>query len=195
MPHKIESRHLGDVVVLAPQVFEDDRGYFMETFRADSFKDLGLPQSFVQENHSYSKKGVLRGLHFQWDPPMGKLMRVTRGVAFLVAVDVRLGSPTAGKWVGIEASAKNKKLVWAPADFARGFCALSDDVEVQYLCTGVYNSKAESAIRWNDPEIAIEWPIRPKTISEKDQKAQTLADWLASADAQHFAYSEKVMGV
>ena len=94
MPLKIESRHLGEVVVLAPQIFEDERGYFLETFRADSFRELGLPQSFVQENHSYSRKGVLRGLHFQWNPPMGKLMRVTRGAAFLVAVDVRPGSPT-----------------------------------------------------------------------------------------------------
>lgn len=189
MPLKIESRHLGEIAVLAPQVFEDDRGYFMETFRADSFKDLGLPQSFVQENHSYSRKGVLRGLHFQWDPPMGKLMRVTRGTAFLVAVDVRIGSPTVGKWFGVEASAENRKLVWAPASFARGFCALTDDVEVQYLCTGVYNSKAESAIRWDDPEIGIEWPTQPQLISEKDRKAQTLAQWLGSVDATHFAYT------
>jgi dTDP-4-dehydrorhamnose 3,5-epimerase len=189
MPPKIESRHLDEIVVLVPQVFEDERGYFMESFRGDSFKDLGLPQSFVQENHSYSRKGVLRGLHFQWDPPMGKLMRVTRGAAFLVAVDVRLGSPTVGKWFGIEASADNRKLVWAPASFARGFCALSDDVEVQYLCTGVYNSKAESAIRWDDPQIGIAWPLQPQTISEKDRKAQTLTEWLASDDARHFAFS------
>ena len=189
MPLKIESRHLGEIAVLAPQVFEDERGYFMETFRADSFKDLGLPPTFVQENHSYSRKGVLRGLHFQWDPPMGKLMRVTRGVAFLVAVDVRAGSPTVGNWFGLETSAENRKLVWAPASFARGFCALTEDVEVQYLCTGVYNSKAESAIRWDDADIGIEWPLQPQTISEKDRKAQSLAEWLASADAKHFAYT------
>jgi dTDP-4-dehydrorhamnose 3,5-epimerase len=189
MPLKVESRHLGEIAVLVPQVFEDERGYFMETFRADSFKDLGLPSSFVQENHSYSRKGVLRGLHFQWDPPMGKLMRVTRGTAFLVAVDVRIGSPTVGKWFGVEASAENRKLVWGPASFARGFCALTDDVEVQYLCTGVYNSKAESAIRWDDADIGIEWPLQPQTISEKDRKAQSLAEWLASADAKHFAYT------
>jgi dTDP-4-dehydrorhamnose 3,5-epimerase len=195
MPLKIESRHLGEIVVLAPQVFEDERGYFMESFRADTFKDLGLPQSFVQENHSCSRKGVLRGLHFQWDPPMGKLMRVTRGVAFLVAVDVRRGSPTAGKWFGIESSAENRKLVWAPASFARGFCALTDQVEVQYLCTGVYNSKAESAIRWDDPEIGIAWPLQPQTISEKDRKAQTLAEWLASADARHFEYAGNTVSV
>ncbi len=189
MPLKMESRHLAEIVVLAPQVFEDERGYFMEAFRADTFKDLGLPQSFVQENHSYSRKGVVRGLHFQWDPPMGKLMRVTRGAAFLVAVDVRPGSPTVGKWFGIESTAENRKLVWAPASFARGFCALTDDVEVQYLCTGVYNSKAESGIRWDDPEIGIAWPLQSQIISEKDRKAQTLAEWLASANARHFAYA------
>jgi dTDP-4-dehydrorhamnose 3,5-epimerase len=189
MPLKIESRHLSEVVVLVPQTFHDERGYFMETYRADTFKDLGLPQNFVQENHSYSKKGVLRGLHFQWEPPMGKLMRVTRGMAFLVAVDVRPGSPTVGKWAGIEASAENRKQVWAPASFARGFCALTDDVEVQYLCTGVYHSKAESAIRWDDPQIGIDWPIAPSIISDKDRKAQSLAQWLESPDAHFFAYS------
>jgi dTDP-4-dehydrorhamnose 3,5-epimerase len=194
MPPKIESCHLGEVLVLVPQVFQDDRGYFMETYRADSFKDLGLPPNFVQENHSYSKKGVLRGLHFQWDPPMGKLMRVTRGSAFLVAVDVRPGSPTVGEWVGLEASEENRKQVWAPASFARGFCALTDDVEVQYLCTGVYNSKAESAIRWDDSQIHIDWPIAPSIISDKDRKAQTLAQWLKSPEARHFAYSTQTVG-
>ena len=194
MSLKIESRHLGEVVVLVPRVFEDERGYFMEAFRADNFRDLGLPQSFVQENHSYSRRGVLRGLHFQWDPPMGKLMRVTRGTAFLVAVDVRQGSPTVGKWVGIEASAENRKQVFAPHGFARGFCALTEDVEVQYLCTGVYNSKAESAIRWNDPDIGIVWPVTPSIISDKDREAQTLNEWLASPNAQHFAYNGQAVG-
>ncbi|HXM94414.1 MAG TPA: dTDP-4-dehydrorhamnose 3,5-epimerase [Candidatus Dormibacteraeota bacterium] len=194
MPLKIESRHFGEVVVLVPEVFTDERGYFLEAYRADRFGELGLPTNFVQENHSYSRKGVLRGLHFQWEPPMGKLMRVTRGTAFLVAVDARRGSPSVGKWVGIEASAENRKQVWAPASFARGFCALSDDVEVQYLCTGVYNSKAESAIRWDDPEIGVDWPIKPSLISEKDRKAQTLKDWLESADARHFAYAEQAVG-
>src|SRR5277367_6937692 len=126
MDLKIESKHLGDVRVLAPQVFQDDRGFFTEVFRADLFKGLGLPTEFVQDNHSGSVRGVLRGLHFQWEPPMGKLMRVTRGTAFLVAVDIRLGSPTVGEWVGVEVSAENKKQVWAPAGFARGFCALTD---------------------------------------------------------------------
>jgi len=194
MPLKIESRHFGEVVVLVPEVFTDERGYFLEAYRADRFGELGLPTTFVQENHSYSRKGVVRGLHFQWEPPMGKLMRVTRGTAFLVAVDARRGSPSVGKWVGIEASAENRKQVWAPASFARGFCALSDDVEVQYLCTGVYNSKAESAIRWDDPEIGVDWPIKPSFISEKDRKAQTLKEWLESANARHFAYAEQAVG-
>ena len=164
MPLKIESRHLNGVVVLVPDVFPDERGYFLEVFRADRFGEIGLPTTFVQLNHSCSRKGVLRGLHFQWDPPMGKLMRVTRGTAFLVAVDLRVGSPTLGKWCGIEASPENRKQVWAPASFARGFCALSDGVEVEYLCTGIYNSKAESAIRWDDPDVGIEWPVKPLLI-------------------------------
>ena len=136
-------------------------------------------------------KGVVRGLHFQWGPPMGKLMRVTRGAAFLVAVDIRKGSPTLGKWVGVEATAENRRCVWAPAHFARGFCALSDMTEIQYKCTGIYNSKAESGIRWNDPAIGIEWPLSDVTVSEKDQKARTLAEWLASPDSENFRYSPR----
>src|ERR671924_947872 len=115
MAFRIESRQLGEVVVLAPQFFEDERGFFMEVYRADEFRNLGLPTEFVQDNHSRSRKGVVRGLHFQWDPPMGKLMRVTVGEAFLVAVDIRKGSPTLGKWFGIAASADNRLQVWAPA--------------------------------------------------------------------------------
>lgn len=188
MAFEVESRHLGEVVVLVGKAYEDARGYFMETYREDQFRELGLPGSFVQDNHSYSRKGVVRGLHFQWDPPMGKLMRVTQGAAFLVAVDLRLGSPTLGKWLGMEATAENRKQVWAPASFARGFCALTDDVEVQYKCTGTYNGKAESAIRWDDPAIGIEWPVRDVIISEKDRKAQTLAEWLASPNARYFTF-------
>jgi len=185
---RIESRHLGDVVVLVPEVFQDSRGFFMETFREDQFKALGLPYQFVQDNHSRSVKGVLRGLHFQWAPPMGKLMRVPLGTAFLVAVDIRKESPTLGKWVGVEASAENRRQVWAPAGFARGFCVLSDVAEIQYKCTGFYNSKAESGIRWDDPEIGIQWPLSDVQLSEKDRKAQTLAQWLAAPESEHFRY-------
>jgi len=184
----IESRHFGDVVVLASEVFEDDRGFFMEVFRQDQFAALGLPTNFVQDNHSRSKKGVLRGLHFQWDPPMGKLMRVTSGSAFLVAVDIRKGSPTLGQWFGLEATAENRKQVWAPAGFARGFCALSDYADVEYKCTGVYNPKTESGILWNDPRLAVAWPVEHPLLSEKDRRARTLAEWLSSPESDHFKF-------
>ena len=190
MPVTIESVHLGDIVVLVPQVMGDARGFFMETFRADQFLELGLPTEFVQDNHSRSARNVMRGLHFQWDPPMGKLMRVTRGSAFLVAADVRKGSTTLGKWFGLEVSAENKKQVWAPYGFARGFCALTDDCEVQYKCTGVYNSKGESGVSLFDPQIGVSWPIdvEDASLSEKDRKAQTLAQWLASPLSDNVKY-------
>src|SRR5579863_6921016 len=189
MDIKTEARFLEDVVVLVPDVFQDSRGFFMEAFREDQFKALGLPTHFAQDNHSRSAKGVVRGLHFQWEPPMGKLMRVTVGAAFLVAVDIRKGSPTFGKWVGIEATAKNRRSVWAPAGFARGFCSLADGTEIQYKCTGIYNGKAESAIRWNDPAIGIRWPLVDPIISAKDANARMLADWLASPEAQNLQYA------
>jgi dTDP-4-dehydrorhamnose 3,5-epimerase len=188
MEIKLESRHLGDVAVVVPEIFQDSRGFFMETFRIDQFGALGLPHNFVQDNHSRSTKGVLRGLHFQWEPPMGKLMRVTLGTAFLVAVDIRKGSPTLGQWCGIEASAENRREVWAPAGFARGFCVLSDVAEIQYKCTGLYSNKGESGILFNDPEIGVEWPIKQPLLSEKDKKAQTLKQWLASPESDNFRY-------
>jgi dTDP-4-dehydrorhamnose 3,5-epimerase len=188
MQIRVESRPLNDVVVLVPEVFEDSRGFFMETFREDQFKTLGLPTNFVQDNHSRSGRDTVRGLHFQWEPPMGKLMRVTVGTSFLVAVDIRRGSPTLGKWVGIVASAENHRMVWAPAGFARGFCVLSDFSEIQYKCTGIYNSGAESGILWNDPAIGIEWPVKSPTLSQKDRNAQTLSQWLESANSELFQY-------
>ena len=185
MGFRIESRHLGEIVVVVPEVFADERGFFLEAFRADHFKALGLPHEFAQDNHSSSKRGVVRGLHFQWEPPMGKLMRVTRGRAFVVAVDIRKGSQMQGKWVGLEMSAENRRMVWMPAGFASGFCALEDPTEVEYKCTAVYNPKGEGAIRWDDPQIGIAWPSvgRDFILSEKDRCAQTLAEWLASADS------------
>lgn len=188
MEIRVESRCLGDVIVLVPDVFQDTRGFFMETFRQDQFKALGLPYEFVQDNHSRSVKGVVRGLHFQWDPPMGKLMRVPLGTAFLVAVDIRKGSPTLGKWIGVEASAENRYQVWAPAGFARGFCVLSEVAEIQYKCTGLYNSKAESGIRWDDPQIGVKWPVSDPSLSEKDRKAQSLDQWLARPESDRFRF-------
>lgn len=181
---KVIERALGEVAVIEPEVFEDERGFFMETYRADQFEELGLPTHFVQDNHSRSKKGVVRGLHFQYEPPMGKLMRVTVGEAFLVAVDVRRGSPTLGRWFGCEVSAANKRMVWAPAGFARGFAVLSDWVELQYKCTGIYNSRGESGIRWDDPDIGVAWPVAEPVLSNKDREAQTLAQWLARPESR-----------
>lgn len=188
MQIKVESRSLGDVVVVVPEIFQDERGFFTETFRVDQFAALGLPTEFVQDNHSRSTKGVVRGLHFQWEPPMGKLMRVTVGAAFLVAVDIRKGSTTLGQWIGVEASQENRRCVWAPAGFARGFCALMEGTEIHYKCTGLYNGRAESAIRWNDPAIGIKWPMTDVIVSDKDRKARTLADWLSSPESENFQY-------
>jgi dTDP-4-dehydrorhamnose 3,5-epimerase len=188
MEIKVESRHLENVVVLVPEIFQDSRGFFMETFREDQFKTFGLPCHFAQDNHSRSVKNVIRGLHFQWDPPMGKLMRVSMGAAFLVAVDIRKGSPTLGEWFGIEASAENRRQVWAPAGFARGFCVLSEIAENQDKCTGLYSSKAESGIRWNDLQIGIKWPTNAPSLSEKDEKAQSLEQWLARSESDHFRF-------
>lgn len=183
----IEKTPIEDLVVVKSEVFEDDRGFFMEVFRKDQFEENGLPTDFVQLNHSASKKDVVRGLHFQWEPPMGKLMRVTAGAAFLVAVDIRKESPTLGKWFGIEASADNKLQLFAPACFARGFAVLSDCAEIQYMCTGIYGGpKGESGILWNDPEIGIDWPVKDPVLSDKDKDAQTLAQWLERPESDHF---------
>ncbi len=188
MPLTIESRHLNGLVVVVASALADSRGFFSETFRADEFAALGLPSSFRQDNHSGSARNVVRGLHFQYDPPMGKLMRVSRGAAFLVAVDVRLGSPTVGQWFGIEASAENRRQVWAPAGFARGFCVLGDFAEVQYKCTAEYNPATDVGIAWNDPAVGIDWPVKDPILSARDANAPTLAEWLAGPNAERVRY-------
>lgn len=186
---KVSTRSLGipDVLLLEHQVFSDDRGFFMEVYRRDLFRELGLPETFVQLNQSRSVRNVVRGLHFQWDPPMGKLMRVTHGAAFLVAVDIRHDSPTLGRWVGETLTAGNHIQLWAPPGFARGFCVLSDTADVEYLCTGSYNAVAESGIAWNDPEIGIEWPVKNPILSSKDAAAVSLRQWLARDEAKSFS--------
>lgn len=189
MEFQIERTSIRDLFIITPDIFKDERGFFTETYRKDKFSEFGLNPEFVQDNHSRSSKDVLRGLHFQWEPPMGKLMRVTFGTAFLVAVDIRIGSPTFGNWLGVEASVENRKQVYAPAGFARGFCVLSDFAEIQYKCTGVYTStKAESGILWNDPGVGIEWPVKNPILSKKDEIAQTLADWSKKPEASNFTY-------
>jgi len=184
----IETTELDGVVVLRPHAHVDERGWFMESYRIDHFREAGVTDPFVQDNHSRSAKGVVRGLHFQYDPPMAKLMRVTSGRAFVVAVDIRHGSPTLGRRFGCEASAENKLQVWAPPGFARGFCSLSDPTEVQYKCTATYNAPCESGILWNDPEVGIEWPVSAPQLSPKDERAQTLAQWLERPESHRFQY-------
>jgi len=185
----VESTHLDGVVVLRAKAIEDARGFFQEVFRADRFRELGLPERFLQENQSRSRRGVLRGLHFQWDRPMGKLMRVLVGRAFLVAVDIRKGSPTLGRWYGREVAAEDRLQIWAPPGFARGFCTLSDQVDIEYKCTALYNPAGEGAIRWNDPSIGIDWPLSEPILSGKDGAAGSLEDWLARNEAGTFPWS------
>jgi dTDP-4-dehydrorhamnose 3,5-epimerase len=159
----------------------------MEVYKHDQFRALGLPEYFVQFNESRSGRNVIRGLHFQWEPPMGKLMRVAEGAAFLVAVDIRHDSPTLGRWVGETITSEDKRQMWAPAGFARGLCALSDNTRVQYLCTGSYNGSAESGVLWNDSEIGVVWPISDPLVSAKDRVAQTLREWLTRPESKNFS--------
>jgi dTDP-4-dehydrorhamnose 3,5-epimerase len=188
MEFNVEKTKLRDLFIITPEMFKDDRGFFTETYRKDKFAAFGLNMEFVQDNHSKSSKGVVRGIHFQWEPPMGKLMRVTQGAAFLVAVDIRIDSPTFGQWVGVEASVENRKQVYAPAGFARGFCVLSESAEIQYKCTGIYSNLAESGILWNDPAIGIEWPVKNPILSKKDEVAQTLEQWRKKSESKFFTY-------
>lgn len=187
MDISVGTTSLDDVRVIHPGVFQDERGFFMEVYRQDVFRQHGLPDVYVQLNHSRSSRGVLRGLHFQWSPPMGKLMRVTQGAAFLVAVDIMRDSPTLGQWVGIEVRAESRQQVWAPAGFARGFCVLSDWCEIEYLTTGTYNAAGEGGIRWDDPAIGVAWPVKSPVISARDAAAPTLAQWLARPESHQFA--------
>ena len=189
MPFTVEATAIPEVLVVRPRVFPDDRGWFLEVLRTDQFAELGLPAAFIQVNQSRSARGVVRGLHFQWDPPQGKLMRVVSGRAFMVAADVRPGSPTLGRVVTVEASADEPVLFWAPATFARGFAALSDVAEIEYFCTAPYNPASETAVRWNDPDLGIQWPVTDPVLSPKDASAGTLGDWLVRPESAAFAWS------
>ena len=168
--------HLPGVILIEPRVFGDSRGFFMETYNAAKFRELGIDATFVQDNHSRSARGVVRGLHFQEPNAQGKLVRCPRGSLFDVAVDVRRGSPSFGKWVGIELSEENKRMLWVPPGFAHGFCALTDDAELVYKTTEIYRPEFDRAILWNDPEIGIEWPITDPSLSAKDTAAPLLRD-------------------
>lgn len=168
------------LVVVEPKVFGDNRGYFMETYNYNDFKAAGLDMVFVQDNQSKSKKGVLRGLHFQKKNPQGKLVRVVSGEVYDVAVDLRRGSDTYGKWYGVLLSAENKKQFYVPEGFAHGFVVMSETAEFVYKCTRFYDPRDEGGLMWNDPEIGIDWPVPENAellLSEKDQHHQPLKDF------------------
>jgi len=165
-------------IIIEPRVFGDARGFFMETWNAAAFREAGLDLTFVQDNHSRSQRGVLRGLHFQNPGPQGKLVRVTRGAVYDVAVDLRGSSPTFGQWVGVELSAANQRMFWVPEGFAHGFVTLDDDTDFLYKCTAPYAPQAEFTLAWDDPSVGIDWPLDGITplVSEKDARGLALAD-------------------
>ncbi|GER80393.1 MAG: dTDP-4-dehydrorhamnose 3,5-epimerase [Anaerolineaceae bacterium] len=174
----VEPTAIPDVLLLTPRVFEDERGFFMETYQAEKFAALGVRASFVQDNHSRSKQGVLRGLHYQIRQPQGKLIRAVLGEIFDVAVDIRRASPTFGKWVGARLSAENKQQLWIPAGFAHGYYVMSEWAEIVYKATDYYAPQWERAILWNDPQIAVEWPVWPDVpllLSSKDRDGVLLS--------------------
>ena len=176
---KVTTCRIKGLYVIEPTVFPDERGYFMETYNLNDFKEAGLDMVFVQDNQSMSKKGVLRGLHFQKQFPQGKLVRAVRGTVFDVAVDLRADSETYGKWFGVELSAENKKQFYISPGFAHGFLVLSDEAEFAYKCTDFYHPGDEGGVAWNDPDIGVEWPIEEGMeliISEKDQKWKGLKE-------------------
>ena len=170
---------ISDVKIVEVNVFGDERGFFMETFRADEFMDKTCSKPFVQDNHSKSAKGILRGLHYQQTQTQGKLVRVISGTVFDVAVDMRRSSPTFGKAVGVELSAKNNRQLWVPEGFAHGFYVISDSAEFVYKCTDYYHPESEVSIRWDDPDISIAWPIDIGTepqLSTKDEQGISFKD-------------------
>ena len=180
---KVTPTAIPEVLIIEPKVFGDSRGFFFESFNQEAFNQAtGTSVQFVQDNHSRSAKGVLRGLHYQIQHPQGKLVRVVQGAVFDVAVDIRASSPTFGQHVGVELSAENKRMLWVPEGFAHGFVTISDTAEFLYKTTDYYAPQFERGIAWNDPNLGIQWPIDgAPSLSAKDQQAKLLAD------AEHFS--------
>jgi dTDP-4-dehydrorhamnose 3,5-epimerase len=173
---KVTETAIPGALLIEPKVFGDSRGFFLETFHAARYAEAGISGPFVQDNHSHSAKGVLRGLHFQKQYPQGKLVYVTSGTVFDVAVDIRKESASFGKWVGVILSADEHKQFYVPPGFAHGFCVLSDRADFHYKCTDYYHPEDEASLRWNDPAIGIEWPLTNPTLSTKDANAPYLKD-------------------
>jgi dTDP-4-dehydrorhamnose 3,5-epimerase len=172
------STDIPGVIRIEPQVFRDDRGFFLETFRADKYGEAGIPTTFVQDNHSSSVKNTLRGLHLQWRMPQGKLVRVVRGEIWDVAVDLRRDSPAFGRWAAATLSADNFHQLYVPPGCAHGFCVLSDIADVEYKCTAFYDPAGEAGIAYDDPELAIPWPVTVPILSSRDQRHGSLQDLL-----------------
>ncbi len=167
---------LPEVLLIKPKKFDDNRGYFYESWNQDRYAEFGMPEDFVQDNISLSTKGTLRGLHYQEPMAQGKLVSVLVGRVFDVAVDLRRGSPRFGSWVGVELSGETREQLWIPEGFAHGFCVISDLAEFFYKCTAPYNPETEHTIRYDDPEIGISWPVEVPVLSEKDKNAFSLSD-------------------
>jgi len=176
---KIEKTNLDGLLVVSLDVHGDERGFFVERYNEKTFTEHGLPVNFVQDNHSRSSAGVLRGLHFQHTQPQGKLVGAVRGRIWDVAVDIREDSPTLGKYFGMELSGVNGKLLWIPPGFAHGFCVLGDEyADVLYKTTAIFNPKGENGISWNDPDFDIDWPIKNAIISQRDKKLQSFSEYM-----------------
>lgn len=179
MPFEFTNLAIPDVVLVTPKVFPDNRGYFMESFKASDFGRANLPVNFTQDNFSFSRKGVIRGLHYQNNPKaQGKLVSVLRGSVWDVAIDIRRNSPTFMKWVAKELDDNNHYMLYIPPGFAHGFVTLSEDVNLLYKCTNEYDAHADAGIRWNDPDIAVTWPINKPVVSEKDSALPFLKETL-----------------
>ena len=173
---KVTPTELPGVLIIEPRVFGDERGFFLESYHRERYADHGIDADFVQDNHSRSARGVLRGLHFQVDKPQGKLVRVTSGTVFDVAVDIRRDSPHYGQWVGAELSGENYRQLWVPPGFAHGFCVLSESADFLYKCTEFYDADDERGIAWNDPQIGIDWPGDDWIVSERDARNPPLSE-------------------
>jgi dTDP-4-dehydrorhamnose 3,5-epimerase len=178
---QIETTTLPGVLVITPRVFPDPRGFFLESYNSEAWRSAGIETVFVQDNHSKSTRGTLRGLHFQLPPAAQvKAVRVVRGAVWDVVVDIRVGSPTFGQWVGVELTAENFRQVYVPTGFAHGFCVLSDEAEILYKTSAVYSPMHERGIAWNEPQLAVAWPVAEPLLSDRDRRAGSLADYLAA---------------
>lgn len=175
---KLEPTSIEGLLIIEPDVYKDKRGFFMETYHQGRFQSAGLDVVFVQDNLSFSKKNTLRGLHFQFTHPQTKLVQAVTGTIFDVAVDIRIGSPTFGKWLSVLLSQENKRQLFIPGGFAHGFCVLSENAHVLYKCSDYYNPGDEGGILWSDPSVAIEWPVKNPMLSEKDREHPCLSELL-----------------